>query len=113
MNDQNEDFDNYLRQFRLRPASMRVLFPRPANRFRRWWISGITAAIAAAAVIAMIETRTTIPAVEKPRPPAASVPATPSVSPPVAAPSPVREPAPKPSRSRAPEPQTIVPQPQN
>ena len=111
MNDQNEDFENYLRQFRLRPAGKQFLFPRAANRLRRWWTYGITAAITAAAVIAMIETRKTVSTTEKPQPPVAPVPVTPSVSLPVAAPSPVREPAPKPSRPRAPEPPTIVPQP--
>jgi hypothetical protein len=91
MNDQNEDFENYMRQFRLRPAGKRVLFPLATNRLRRWWIYSITAAITASAVIGMIETRRAIPTIEKTQPAAAPVAANPPVSPPVAAPSPPQQ----------------------
>jgi hypothetical protein len=91
MNDQNEDFENYLRQFRLRPAGKRVLFPLATNRFRRWWIYSITGAITATAVIGMIETRRAIPTTEKTQPAAAPVATNPPVSPPVAAPSPPQQ----------------------
>jgi mono/diheme cytochrome c family protein len=88
MNDQNEDFENYLRQFRLRPSETRFILGRPANNgFPRWWVFGIGAGISAAAVAIWISARVSVPvpapapAIERPQPPATAIAAAPSALP--------------------------------
>lgn len=109
MSDPNEDFENYLRQFRLRPSDPRALFSRPAIRLRGWWISGGIAAIAAIAVIAVVKTQTPVPEIERP----AAAPA--AASPPVSTPAPAYpaspEPAPRTSRRPTSKPKAAAPEP--
>lgn len=110
MSDPDEDFENYLRQFRLRPPDARAPFARPAARLRIWWISGIIAALAGAAIITVLKTQATIPDIENQAPPTAPVTSSPSPSTPAPAFSPLPEPPPRVSHPRVSKPKVVVPQ---
>lgn len=113
MNTQHDDFENYLRRFRLRPVETQFLLVRPARNFRRWWVGGVAAGIIVASVAVMVTTRAGRPAIPKAEPSAASIPAAPSTPAPVVSVPPTPPPSkPRPvpeiPRPKAPEPPTIV-----